>query len=63
MWDIIKDFKGTLPKGFKLKEDEDFAYLFFEDKQIARFGHNADPREIEKTARDYLTPSNVFSKK
>lgn len=54
MWDITEDFKGTLPEGFELKEDKDFAYLFLEDKQIAHFDCNTDPKEIEEAAQNYL---------
>ncbi len=50
----VKDFKGTLPLGFRLMDDEDFVVLFFEDKEVARFYHSADPKEIEKAAEHHL---------
>jgi hypothetical protein len=54
MWKIeLKDLQ--LPPGFFLKEDEDFLYLFYEDVQVAVFSATGvDPKEIEKTADDYL---------
>ncbi len=50
----VKDFKGTIPPGFRLMDDEDCVVLFFKDKEIARFYHSANPKEIEKTAEQYL---------
>ncbi len=60
MWEV-KDFKGTLPLGFRLMNDEDFVVLFFKDKEVARFYHSADPKEIEKAAEQYLQGLQLVS--
>ena len=36
MWPV-KEFKGTLPSGFHLMEDEDFLVLFFQGKENCPF--------------------------
>ena len=44
----------TLPKGYKLREDEDFLYLIRDSKRIAVFNAGyATPYEINKTIKDY----------
>ena len=45
----------NLPEGFSLREDEDFVYLHYGDKQVAVFSTSGvDPREIEKEAELFL---------
>jgi len=56
MWDVTDKFKGNLPPGFRLKEDEDNAYLYYGKELVARFSSNGDPREIESAALDYKAP-------
>jgi hypothetical protein len=54
--DITKQFKGTLPPGFRLEEEEDFLYLFYrKDRLVAVFSvTGVDPQEIEKEAKLFL---------
>lgn len=58
MWEV-KSFKGTLPSGFHLMEDEDFLVLFFQDKEVARFTRAADPQEVMKAAEEYQRRSHI----
>jgi len=52
MWETKCIF--TLPPGFRLLEDEDCAYLYDRDKQVAVFSRRADPKEIQKEAKKLL---------
>lgn len=55
MWDITSKFLGKLPEEFKLYEDLDFLYLFYKEKEIARFSVKGVTVEgIENEAKRYL---------
>ena len=63
MQDITYKFKGNLPPGFLLKEEEDFVYLFFGEEPVATFlAANVEPAVIEEAAKDYLVHPKVSSK-
>jgi hypothetical protein len=54
MWDVTA-FKGILPPGFVLKEDEHFLYLFYGEKLVAVFSSSrAEPSKVEEEARRFL---------
>ena len=52
MWEV-KGFKGNLPSGFRLMEDEDNVFLYHREERVAIFSLQADPKEIENAAMDY----------
>jgi hypothetical protein len=51
----VKNFQGKLPPGFQLREDEDFLFLLFNGKEVGKFSHAGEPKEIEKAAEEYLS--------
>jgi hypothetical protein len=54
MWKVTT-FKGSLPSGFVLKEDEHFLYLFYGEKLIATFSSSgAEPSKVEEEALRFL---------
>lgn len=53
MWKV-RSFKGHLPEGFALMEDEDSVSLVFEGEEVAKFSRATAPEEIEATAKEHL---------
>ncbi len=56
MWDVSEEKLGFEVKpGFRVKEDEEFVYLFYEEKEVASFiATSVDPTEIRRAMRAHL---------
>lgn len=47
--------RTRLPRGYELRSDPEFAYLYHGEELVAVFGQHADPTEISKKARGHKT--------